>query len=46
MSLRKEVSFALSVEFVRGVRGLTGNVDFGVAVTVDIEVRDLLLDLN
>lgn len=53
MSLRKGVSLALSVDFVRVVRGLTelwvptsDDVDFGVAAIVDIEVSDLLLDPN
>jgi hypothetical protein len=53
MSLRKGVSLALSVDFVRVVRGLTelwaptsGDVDFRVAAIVDVEVSDLLLDPN
>ena len=51
MSLRKGVSLVLSVDFDRVVRGLTelwaptsGDVDFGVAAIVDVEVSDLLLD--
>lgn len=53
MSLRKGVSLALSVDFVRVVRDLTelwaptsGDVDFGVAAIVDADVSDLLLDPN
>jgi hypothetical protein len=53
MSLRKGVSLALSVDFVRVVRGLTelwapttGDVDFGVAAVIDVELLSLLLDPN